>query len=94
VWCFQKEKGASKESKKDQEELDFMFDEELEELDYSSSGRRNNFTEWSAICILHSVRLLCYLVSPLGGCPEKLSISTLRMKVTHDIPRYSLFADT
>ncbi|XP_076446091.1 la-related protein 1B-like isoform X5 [Babylonia areolata] len=34
----------SKEDKKEVEELDFMFDEELERLDV---GRRNNFTEWS-----------------------------------------------
>ena len=43
LFVFQKEKSKSEE----QEELDFMFDEELEQLEFESSGRRNNFTDWS-----------------------------------------------
>ncbi|XP_053399118.1 la-related protein 1B-like isoform X2 [Mercenaria mercenaria] len=44
-----KEKKKKKENKSqtgdEQEELDFMFDEEIEQLE--GVGRRNNFTEWS-----------------------------------------------
>ncbi|XP_041358843.1 la-related protein 1B-like isoform X2 [Gigantopelta aegis] len=36
--------GSQVEQQQEQEELDFLFDEELEELDV---GRRNNFTDWS-----------------------------------------------
>lgn len=35
---------SKNETGEEQEELDFMFDEEIEQLE--GVGRRNNFTEW------------------------------------------------
>jgi hypothetical protein len=37
------EKGEKAEKADEREELDFMFDEEMEQL---AVGRTNNFTEW------------------------------------------------